>query len=82
MQALMCDSCDGRTGSALGLTTTAQSVATVIAPNTTAALIAALGVGEAVAVNTVVPAVLALGVALFLRDLRPAEKAGGSQSQT
>ena len=82
MQALMCDSCDGRTGSALGLTTNAQSVATVIAPNTTAALIAALGVGEAVAVNTIVPAVLALGVALFLRDLRPAEKAGGSQSQT
>jgi len=70
MQALMCDSCDGSFGSALGLTTTAQSVATVIAPNTTAALISAMGVGTAVAVNTVVPAVAALGVALFLWDQR------------
>ncbi len=70
MQALMCDSCDGSVGSALGLTTTAQSVATVVAPNTTAALMAALGVGGAVAINTVVPAVMALGVALFLKDLR------------
>ena len=76
MQALMCDSCDGSTGSALGLTTTAQSVATVIAPNTTAALMTALGVGGAVAINTVIPAVMALGVALFLKDLRSATKAG------
>jgi predicted MFS family arabinose efflux permease len=82
MQALMCDSCDGRIGSALGLTTTAQSVATVVAPNTTAALIAALGVGEAVAINTVVPAVLALGVALFLSDPRLSKKASDPGDQS
>jgi len=70
MQALMCDSCDGMIGSALGLTTTAQSVATVIAPNTTAMLMSALGKGGAIAINTVIPAVLALGVALFLKDSR------------
>ena len=66
----MCDSCDGKTGTALGLTTTAQSVATVVAPNTTAALFALLGVGGATAINAVVPALLMLLVALFLKDSR------------
>jgi predicted MFS family arabinose efflux permease len=70
MQALMCDSCDGKTGTALGLTTTAQSVATVVAPNTTAALFALLGVGGATAINAVVPALLMLLVSLFLKDSR------------
>ena len=70
MQALMCDSCDGRTGTALGLTTTTQSVATVIAPITTASLFAMLGVGGATAINAIVPALLMLVVALLLKDTR------------
>jgi len=70
MQALMCDSCDGKTGTALGLTTTAQSVATVIAPITTASLFALLGVGMATAMNAVVPALLMFGVALLIKDPR------------
>jgi predicted MFS family arabinose efflux permease len=68
MQSLMCDSCDGRTGSALGLTTTAQSVATVLAPNTTAQMLAAFGKAGAIAYNTVIPAALAVCVALLLKD--------------
>lgn len=75
MQALMCDSRDGRTGTALGLTTTTQSEATVIAPMTTASLFALLGVERAVAINTVVPALLVLVIALFLQDTRGAKRA-------
>lgn len=69
MQALMVDSCSGRTGTALGLTTTSQSMATVISPIITASLFA-MGVGRAVALNAMIPAALTLMVALVLREPR------------
>jgi MFS family permease len=69
MQALMSDSCDGRTGTALGLSTTAQSVATVLSPTVTGYLFS-LGVGKAIFLDAMVPAVLMLIVALFLKDPR------------
>jgi MFS family permease len=70
MQALMADICNGRTGTALGLTTTSQSVATVISPIITA-LFFAMGVGRAVALNAMIPAALTLVVAVMLKDPRP-----------
>ncbi len=73
MQALMVDTCRGRTGTALGLTTTSQSVATVISPIITASLFA-MGVGRAVALNAMIPAALTLIVAVMLRDPRPLAK--------
>ncbi len=69
MQALMVDTCKGRTGTALGLTTTSQSVATVISPIITASLFV-IGVGRAVALNAMIPAALTLLVALMLKDPR------------
>jgi MFS family permease len=69
MQALASDSCDGKTGTALGLTTTFQSVATVISPILTAILFPQ-GVAKAIALNVVVPMALVAIVALFLRDPR------------
>jgi predicted MFS family arabinose efflux permease len=70
MQALMVDSCSGRVGTALGLTTTSQSVATVISPIITASLFV-IGVGRAVALAAMIPAALTLLVALMLKDPRP-----------
>lgn len=70
MQALMVDTCKGRTGTALGLTTTSQSVATVISPIITASLFV-MGIGRAVALNAMIPAALTLLVALLLKDPRP-----------
>ena len=70
MQALMVDSCNGKIGTALGLTTTFQSVATVISPIITASLFV-MGVGRAVALNAMIPAALTLVVALMLKDPRP-----------
>ena len=70
MQALMVDICRGRSGTALGLTTTSQSVATVISPIITASLFA-MGVGRAVALNATIPAMLTLLVAVMLKDPRP-----------
>jgi len=70
MQALMVDSCSGRVGTALGLTTTSQSVATVISPIITASLFI-IGVGRAVALGAMIPAALMLLVALMLKDPRP-----------
>ncbi len=74
LQALMSDSCEGKTGTALGLTTTAQSVATVLAPVLTASRFS-FGVGNAIALNAVVPGVAMLVVALLLKEPR-----GGSRS--
>lgn len=70
MQALMADICKGRVGTALGLTTTAQSVATVISPIITASLFT-MGVGRAVALNAMIPAALTFLLALMLKDPRP-----------
>jgi MFS family permease len=70
LQALMADSClKTRTGTAIGLTTSAQSVATVISPTITASLFF-LGVGRVLAVDAMIPAALAIIVAVFLRETR------------
>ena len=69
MQSLMSDSCDGRTGAGLGLTTTAQSVATVLAPTITAYLFF-MGVGRAIAIDAMIPAALMLFVSMFIGDPR------------
>ena len=69
MQALMVDSCSGKVGTALGLTTTSQSIATVISPIITASLFI-LGVGRAVALSAMIPAALTLLVALMLKEPR------------
>lgn len=69
MQALMTDSCDNKTGTALGLSTSAQSVATVLSTFITASLFT-IGVGRAVAIDAMIPTALAVAVALLLRDVR------------
>jgi MFS family permease len=73
LQALMSDTCNGMTGTALGLTTTAQSVATVLAPVITAYRFS-FGVGNAIAQNALVPAVAMLAIALLLREPRGAAR--------
>jgi len=73
MQALMTDSCDGRSGTALGLTTTTQSVATVLAPIITASFFT-FGVGRAVAFSAMVPAALTILLALLLTEPRRGSK--------
>ena len=73
MQALMVDVCKGRTGTALGLTTTSQSVATVISPIITASLFV-MGVGRAVALNAMIPAALTMMVAVTLKDPRSSNR--------
>ena len=69
MQSLMADSSGGRTGSALGLSTSAQSVATIFS-SVVAALLFTLGVGRALALDAMIPAALAALVALALRETR------------
>ncbi len=77
MQALAADASQGRTGTALGLTTTSQSVAAVLGTLLPGSLLA-LGVGKALAVDAMIPAVLMVGVAVFLSDSRrmPASELG------
>jgi len=69
MQALAADSCNGRVGTALGLTTSFQSIATVATPIVSASLFA-LGVGRVIAINAMIPAGLMIVVALLLREPR------------
>jgi MFS family permease len=71
MQALMSDSAGGTTGSALGLSTSSQSVATIFSPIIAASLFT-LGIGRAVALDAMIPIALAFIVALFLREPRRA----------
>jgi MFS family permease len=71
MQALMSDSAGGTTGSALGLSTSSQSVATIFSPIIAASLFT-LGVGRGVALDAMIPIALACLVALFLREPRQA----------
>ncbi len=67
-QSLMVDSCgEDKAGTALGLTTSTQSVATVIAPILTASLFG-LGVGRAIAMDAMVPAILMILAALVLKE--------------
>jgi len=69
MQSLAADQSGGRIGTALGLTTSFQSVATILAPSTTG-LMFFLGVGNAVALEAMIPGVLTLFVAAFVRESR------------
>ena len=69
MQALMADSCGGRLGAALGLSTTSQSVATVFSTFISASLFA-LGIGRVLAANATLPAVLMVVVALLMKEPR------------
>jgi len=69
MQALASDTSEGRTGTMLGLTTTFQSAAAVIGTLIPGALFS-LGVGRALALGAMVPAVLAVGAALLLKEFR------------
>ena len=71
VQSLMADSTGGFVGTGLGLTTSAQSIATVFAPTITGYLFY-LGVGKAVALDSMVPAAGMLLVALLLGRERPA----------
>lgn len=69
MQSLAADSCDGETGTALGLTTTTQSIATVFSTLIAGSLFV-IGIGKSLALDAMLPAVLALVVALFLKEPR------------
>ena len=69
LQALMADSCSGKVGTAMGLTTSAQSLATVISPVMTASLFV-LGVGKALALDAMIPAAMAAILALALKETR------------
>lgn len=69
MQSLMVDSSGGEIGSALGLSTSAQSVATIFS-SIVAALLFTLGVGRALALDAMIPASLAALVGISLRETR------------
>ncbi len=71
MQALMTDSAGGTMGSALGLSTSTQSVATIFSPIIAASLFS-LGVGRALALDALIPIFSALLVSIFLREARTA----------
>jgi len=71
-QALMADSSGGATGSALGLSTSSQSVATIFSPLIAASLFT-IGVGRALALDAMIPIALAFVVALFLREPKRAK---------
>jgi MFS family permease len=68
MQALASDASEGRTGTMLGLTTTFQSAAAVLGTLVPGALFT-LGVGRALALGAMIPAVLMSVAALFLREV-------------
>lgn len=71
MQALMSDLGAGLTGTALGLNTTSQSLATVVGPLLSASLFS-FGVGQALALVAMAPAAAMAVVALFIGEPRPA----------
>ena len=74
MQGLMTDSAgEGTAGSALGLSTSTQSVATIFSTIIAASLFT-LGVGRALALDAMIPMALAFVVALFLRETRSAQR--------
>ncbi len=79
MQSLATDYSGGRVGTALGLTTTSQSIATILAPSTTGAMFV-LGVGRAVALEATVPAILTLTVALLLKDPKLEREPGSART--
>ncbi|MDA4131546.1 MAG: MFS transporter [Thaumarchaeota archaeon] len=73
MQGLMTDTAGESTaGSALGLSTSTQSVATIFSTIIAASLFT-LGVGRALALDAMIPMGLAFVLALFLRETRSAK---------
>jgi MFS family permease len=76
MQALMTDSCGGKAGTALGLSTSSQSVATTLSPIVTASLFS-FGVGKGVELGVMIPVTLSIAVALFLKEPRGAQSSAG-----
>jgi MFS transporter, ACS family, hexuronate transporter len=69
MQAVASDSSGGMTGTALGLTTTFQSVAAVLGTLLPGSLFY-LGVGRAIAIGAMLPALLTVAAAVFLMEPR------------
>jgi ACS family hexuronate transporter-like MFS transporter len=69
MQALASDSSGGKTGTALGLTTTLQSAAAVIGTLLPGTLLS-LGIGRALAIDAMLPAFMMLLVAFLLAEPR------------
>ena len=81
LQALMTDSCEGKLGTALGLTTTSQSMATILSPIVTASLFV-FGVGRGAALGAMVPAFLTVVVALLLAEPRTSGRPNSRTSTT
>lgn len=77
MQALASDSSGGRTGTALGLTTTFQSAAAVLGTLLPGSLFY-LGVGRAIAIGAMFPALLMLVAAVFLMEPRRSARGFGA----
>lgn len=70
LQALVVDTCGiARAGTALGLTTSAQSLGAIFSAAFTADL-ASLGIGKTLALNAMIPTVLMAGIAFFLVEPR------------
>ncbi|HYB03026.1 MAG TPA: MFS transporter, partial [Nitrososphaerales archaeon] len=69
LQSLVVDTSKDRPGTALGISTTAQSIATVMSPIIAASLFS-LGVGKAIAYDAMIPAVISIPVAIALNDIR------------
>ena len=67
MQALVADNSRGKTGSALGLSTSFQSAATIFSP-IIAALLFTIGVGKAAALDAMLPIGFAILIVLFVRN--------------
>ena len=68
MQSVMADSSpEDRLGTGLGISTSAQSVATVLSPIIAASLFT-LGVGKAIALDATIPMLISIPLALALRD--------------
>lgn len=77
MQALVADYSGGFAGTGMGLTTTFQSVATVFSP-AIAGFLLVIGVGRALALDAMIPAVLMTVVALLLRPAHKPPRASQS----
>ena len=79
MQALASDSSAGRTGMALGLTTTFQSAAAILGTLLPGSLFY-LGVGRSIALGAMIPAFLMLVAAFFLPEQRKNRPAFGASN--
>ena len=70
LQSLIVDTCGAvRAGTALGLTTSAQSLGAIFSA-TFAAALSSLGVGKAIALNAMIPTVVIIVIALLLVEPR------------